>query len=126
MNAVTDPGVRVEIDGEDFTAECEEIQFATKRLVYEEDNGRSLMRFLGPQGFQITLVNPTDRARALVDDGRATRTVKIFAAGNSITHPTHFLTEWTTTDGTRKVFGALAWDRARDAQWVDEPQLAQA
>lgn len=37
---------RIEIDGEDFTAECEEITFATKRLVYEEDNGRSRMAFL--------------------------------------------------------------------------------
>ena len=119
-------GIRLEIDGEDFTGECGEVLFATKRLVYEEDNGRSRRNFLGPAGFQITLLNPTDRARALVDGGRATHTVKIVAAGNSITHPTHFIDEWTTTDGTRKVFGRLAWDAERDAKWVDEPQLAEA
>lgn len=119
-------GVRLEIDGEDFTAECDEMTFATKRLVYEEDNGHSVRKFLGPAGFQITLINPTDRARALVDGGRTAYTVKIAAAGNSITHPTHFIEEWTTTDGTRKVFGRLAWDIDRDAKWVDEPQLAEA
>jgi hypothetical protein len=118
--------IRLEIDGEDFTAECDDIVFRTPRVLYEEDDGRSRVLFIGPSGFQITLVNPTDRVRALVDNGRTTRTVKITAAGNSITHPTRFLKEWATTDGTRKVFGALAWDRDRDAKWVDEPQLAQA
>lgn len=119
-------GIRLEIDGEDFTAECQEFTFGVPRVVYEEDNGRSMRRFLGPAGFQITLINPTDRARALVDGGRAVRAVKIRAAGNSITHSTHFIDEWTTTDGIRKVFGRLAWDTDRDAKWVDEPQLAEA
>lgn len=119
-------GIRLEIDGEDFTAECDEIRWGIPRVVYEEDNGRSMRRFLGPAGFQITLINPTGRARALADGGRATHTVKIVAAGNSITHPTHFHEEWTTTDGIRKVFGSLAWDQDRDAKWVDEPQLAEA
>jgi hypothetical protein len=118
--------IRLEIDGEDFTAECDDIVFRMPRVAYEEDDGRSRVLFIGPSGFQITLINPTDRARALVDNGRTTHTVKITAAGNSITHPTHFLKEWVTTDGTRKVFGALAWDGDRDAKWVDEPQLAQA
>lgn len=117
---------RIEIDGEDYTGDCEDIKFATRRLAYGESNGRSVLRFLGPAGFQITLVNPTGRVRALVDDGRTTRIVKIVCGGNSITHPTRFLKEWTTTDGTRKVFGALAWDTERDAQWVNEPQLAEA
>ncbi|MFM9629362.1 hypothetical protein ACKI10_17265 [Streptomyces galilaeus] len=119
-------GMRLEIDGEDFTTECEEVRFATPRLAYEEDNGSSRLRFLGPAGFQVTLINPTGRALALVDDGRTTRTVKITASGMAVTHPTRFHREWTATDGTRKVFGSLAWDHARDAQWVDEPQLAQA
>ena len=119
-------GVRLEVDGEDFTAECGSFTFGMPRLVYEEDNGRSMRRFLGPAGFQITLINPTGRARALVDGGRVTRTVTITASGNSIAHLTHFIEEWTTTDGTRKVFGRLAWDTDRDAKWVDEPQLAQA
>ena len=118
--------VRLTIDGEDFTAECDEVKFATPRLVYEEDDGASRQRFLGPAGFRLTLINPTDRARALVDDGRSTHTVTITCEGLQITHPTRFLKEWTTTDGTRKVFGALAWDHDRDAQWVDEPQLARA
>lgn len=123
---MAEQGIRLEIDGEDFTAECEEIRFAVKRLVYEEDNGHSVRRFLGPAGFQITLVSPTDRARALVDGGRVARAVTIAASGNSITHPTHFIDEWATTDGVRKVFGRLAWDTDRDAKWVDEPQLAEA
>lgn len=118
--------MRLEIDGEDFTTECEDVHWRNPRLVYEEDNGRCRKTFLGPAGFQITLINPTGRARVLVDGGRQTRTVKILAAGLSITHPTHFIDEWTTTDGTRKVFGRLAWDTERDAKWVDEPQLAQA
>lgn len=119
---------RIEIDGEDFTAECDAFRWSNPRLVYEEDNGGSVLRFLGPAGFQLTLINPTDRARALVDEGRTTHKVKITAveAGLSITHPTHFLKEWTTTDGSWKVFGALAWDNDRDAKWVDEPQLAEA
>ncbi|MFD8233995.1 hypothetical protein ACFV20_19205 [Streptomyces sp. NPDC059696] len=118
--------VRLTIDGEDFSSECEEVEFGTPRVVYEENDGCNRVLFVGPAGFQLTLINPTDRARALVDDGRTTRTVKITAAGHSITHRTRFHKEWTTTDGTRKVFGSLAWDRDRDAQWVDEPQLAQA
>ncbi|MEI5100294.1 hypothetical protein RB200_19425 [Streptomyces sp. PmtG] len=118
----------MEIDGADFTAECDEFRFATKRLVYEEDDGQLRKGFCGPAGFQVTLINPSGRARALVDGGVAARSVKIIAdgAGNSITHSTHFIEEWTTTDGTRKVFGRLAWDTDRDAKWVDEPQLAEA
>ncbi|WP_405611372.1 hypothetical protein [Streptomyces sp. NBC_01508] len=119
--------VRLEIGGEDFTAECEELAFGTPRLVYEVGDGGDRMAFMGPAGFQLTLINPTDRARALVDDGATTRTVTITCAGHQITHPARFLKEWTTTDGTRKVFGALAWDPDRDAKkWVTEPQLAQA
>ena len=118
--------IRLEIDGEDFTAECESFEFKIPRLVYEEDDGRSRKVFLGPAGFQLTLINPTGRAVALVDGGRVTHTVKILASGNAITHPTQFIDEWTTTDGTRKVFGRLAWDSDRDAKWVDEPQLAEA
>lgn len=118
--------IRLEIDGEDFTAECDEVRFATRRLVYEEDNGRSLKRFLGPAGFQITLINPSERARTLVDGGTVTRTVKLTSAGCSITHPTQFREEWTCSDGTRKVFGSLAWDHDRDAKWVDEPGFARS
>lgn len=118
--------VYLEIDGEDFTDECESFTFGVPRLVYEEDNGSSRRRFPGPAGFQITLINPSDRAHALVDEGRVARSVKVLAAGYSITHPTHFHEEWTTTDGVRKVFGSLAWDSGRDAKWVEEPQLAEA
>jgi hypothetical protein len=118
--------IRLEIDGEDFTAECDEIRFGVPRVVYEEDDGRSRKCFLGPQGFQVTLINPTDRARALVDGGRDSHVVTIAVAGNAISHATHFIDEWTTKDGTRKVFGRLAWDSDRDARWIDEPQLAEA
>ncbi|MEU3161781.1 hypothetical protein ABZ753_30915 [Streptomyces griseoincarnatus] len=118
--------IRLMIDGEDFTDECEEIRFGVPRVIYEEDDGRNRVLFTGPAGFSLTLINPTSRARALADGRYATRTVTITCAGHQITHPTRFLKEWTTTDGTRKVFGALAWDHDRDAQWVNEPQLAQA
>ncbi|NUO42428.1 MAG: hypothetical protein HOV82_10350 [Streptomyces sp.] len=118
--------VRLTVDGEDFSSEYQAVEFGTPRVIYEEDDGRSRVLFMGPAGFQLTLVNPSERARALVDDGRTTRTVTITCAGQQITHPTRFHQEWTTTDGTRKVFGALAWDNDRDAKWVDEPQLAQA
>lgn len=125
---MVEQGIRLEIDGEDFTAECEGFTFKVPRLMYDEDNGHSMKRFLGPAGFQITLVNPSKRARALVDGGRTTRTVRIVAdyADCSISHPTHFIEEWTTTGGTRKVFGRLAWGSGRDAKWVDEPQLVEA
>lgn len=118
--------IRLEIDGEDFTAECEEFTFGMPRVLYEESNGNNRRAFLGPTGFQVTLINPSERVRALVDGGRAARMVKIVAAGNSVTHATHFIDEWTTTDGVRKVFGRLAWDSDRDAKWIDEPQLAEA
>ncbi|MFJ3037712.1 hypothetical protein [Streptomyces tendae] len=118
--------IRLTIDGEDFTSECESVEFGLPRVMYEEGDGRDRVLFCGPAGFQITLINPTDRARALADGRYATRTVTITCQGQQITHPTRFLKDWTTTDGTRKVFGALAWDHDRDAQWVNEPQLAQA
>jgi len=118
--------LRLEIDGEDFTGDCEDVRFSVPRLVYEEDNGRSAVKFLGPAGFQLTVINPSDRVRGLVDGGAVTRTVKLSASGSSITHSTHFHKEWTTTDGVCKVFGSLAWDQAQDAEWVDEPQLAKA
>jgi hypothetical protein len=118
--------IRLEIDGEDFTAECESFEFKTPRLVYEEDTGSCRKVFLGPAGFQITLINPTQRARALVDGGRTIRMVKILACDLSITHSTHFIDEWTTTDAVRKVFGRLAWDIDCAAKWIDEPQLAEA
>lgn len=119
-------GIRLTIDGEDYTAECSEIRFGTPRVMYEEDDGTSRKLFVGPAGFHLTLINPTARARALADGRYATRTVTITIQGQQITHPTRFLKDWTTADGTRKVFGALAWDFTRDARWADEPQLAQA
>ncbi|MFD0053044.1 hypothetical protein ACFVHR_04870 [Streptomyces sp. NPDC127168] len=119
-------GIRLTIDGEDYTAEYEEIRFGTPRVMYEEDDGACRKLFVGPAGFHLTLVNPTARARALADGRYTTRTVTITTQGQQITHPTRFLKDWVTADGTRKVFGALAWDHSRDARWADEPQLAQA
>lgn len=119
-------GIRLEIDGEDFTNECDDIVFRTPRVVYEEDDGRNQLLFSGPAGFQLTLINPSDRARALVDDGVTKRMVTLTCAGSQISHATRFFKEWTTTDGMRKVFGALAWDQDSDARWIDEPQLAEA
>lgn len=112
-------GIRLEIDGEDVTRECERVDCRTPRLAYEEDNGSAVLRFLGPQGFQITLINPSKRLRALVDGGVTVHEVKITKAGRSLTNPVQFHKEW-DSGGVRKVFGCLPVDPQTVATWVPE------
>lgn len=116
--------VRVEIDGVDYTGDCGEVHCATPRLLYTEDDGQHLKRFAGPQGFQVTMTRPSERLLSLVDGGRSTHSVTVRAEGWAITHSTRFVSEWTSSDGVRKVFGCLAWDLQNDARWVEESQLA--
>lgn len=116
-----DEAIRLEIDGEDATDECERVDFATPRLVYEEDNGRSALRFLGPQGFQITLINPSNRLRTLVDGGVAVHQVKITCRGLSLTNPVQFHKEWDAS-GVQKVFGCRPVEPQTVATWVPEPE----
>jgi len=111
--------IRLEIDGEDVTHECERVDFRLPRLAYEEDNGGAVLRFLGPQGFQITLINPSGRLRSLVDGGVAVHEVKITTAGCSLTSPVQFHKEW-DADGIRKVFGCLPVDPRTVATWIPE------
>lgn len=110
-------GLRLEIDGDDATSECERVDFKLPRLTYEEDDGHAVMRFLGPQGFQVTLINPSGRLRSLVDGGVAVHEVKITIDGCSLTNPVQFLKEW-DAHGVRKVFGCLAVDPLTVAMWV--------
>jgi len=117
--------LRLEIDGVDVTSECERVDFRLPRMAYEEDNGHAVMRFLGPQGFQITLINPTGQLRSLVDGGVAVRQVKITTSGRSLTNPVQFHKEWDAV-GVRKVFGCLPVDPSTVAKWViedDQPTL---
>ncbi|MFJ7269429.1 hypothetical protein ACIQV3_22755 [Streptomyces sp. NPDC099050] len=116
--------VRVVIDGVDYTDDCDEVRCATPRVLYDEDDGQHVKRFAGPQGFQLTLVGPSERLLALVDGGRTTHSVTIRAEGVAITHTTRFVAEWTCSNGLRKMFGCLAWDPQNDARWVEESQLA--
>lgn len=115
--AVGETPLHLLIDGEDYTAEAERIDVQLPRLVYEEDNGRAAMRFLGPPGFQVTLINPSDKARALVDGGVAVRDVTVSADGHAITHPTQFHTEW-MAGAQRKLFGCLARDESTEPKWI--------
>ncbi|PBC71582.1 hypothetical protein BX265_6192 [Streptomyces sp. TLI_235] len=112
--------IRLLIDGEDYTAEAERIDARLPRLVYEEDNGVAEMRFLGPPGFQLTLINPSDKARSLADGGIAVRDVTISSDGYSITHPTQFHKEW-MAGGERRLFGCLARDERAEPRWEPEP-----
>ena len=114
---------RLLIDGEDYTAEAERIDFRLPRLVYEEDNGVAEMRFLGPPGFQLTLINPSAKAMALLEAGTAVREVTISAHGCSITHPTQFHKEWMAGD-ERRLFGCLARDERSEPRWEPGPVTA--
>lgn len=115
---------RLEIDGRDVTDECASFVWSIPNLVYAEDNGVAAMRFLGAQGFQLTLIDPADWLRALVDGGVTRHTVRVIDHGHSITHAVQFHREWECADGTRKVFASLADERASVAKWIPEPDMA--
>lgn len=112
---------RLEIDGRDVTEECDSFQVTTPRLVYSTDDGKNMLRFLGPQGFQLIVTNPSDGLRALAGDTDTVRQVKVAVEGHSITHPTQFRREWVDqNNGERKLFGCLASNRDNEAQWLKE------
>jgi hypothetical protein len=117
--------MRLEIDGRDATDDCADFTFGTPPLVYEEDNGNAILRFLGAQGFHLTLVDPSDWLRALVDGGAETHIAKLTSDEWSLTHTVQFRKEWDCADGTRKVFASLANERATIAKWIREPNAAQ-
>jgi hypothetical protein len=119
--------ITLTIDGEGTTREWERLTFSTPSLVYQEDNSKAMVRSLGPAGFQITLINPSDRLRALVDGGVVVHEVKVIASGYSLTCPTQFHREWIDrVNGDRKVFGCLAYDAGDRPKWVAERQLTDA
>ena len=120
---MSDPKLRLVIDGVDLTDECDSVEFAMPAMVHviPTDTG-ARRQVLGPASFTVLITAPSDRLFALVDGGQMVREVKLAAdwVANSITHPTHFHWGWIDQDGVRKMFGSLAPDREREAKWVEE------
>jgi hypothetical protein len=106
------------IDGVDCAGEFEAVDQRTPNLIYEEVTDTACLRFLGPPGYQISIVNPSRRLLDLVDGGAVEHQVTAVVQGMSITHPVQFLKEWRVDGGTR-MFGRLAQDDQSRAQWVE-------
>jgi hypothetical protein len=120
---MSEPKLRLVIDGVDLSGEYEAIEFSTPAMTHRiPDEGRAVSQVLGPKSFTLLIVAPSDRLYALVDGGKTAHEVKLAAdwVANSITHPTHFHKGWVGADGVRKMFGSLAPDREREAKWVEE------
>ncbi|MEV7154914.1 hypothetical protein AB0N77_09845 [Streptomyces misionensis] len=120
---MTDPKLRLIIDGVDLTDECDNVESATPVMLHVvPTNERAVRRVLGPKSFTLLITAPSDRLYALIDGGKTVHEVKLVAdwLNNSITHPTHFHKGWVDADGVRKMFGSLAPDREREAKWVEE------
>jgi hypothetical protein len=121
---VTEPKAwRLEIYGRDYTDDCDDINVQMPALVHEvpRSDGAGQRRYLGPRGFEITLVGPSERLRSLVDGGYQIRVVKVTVGGQSIQAAVLFHEEWVDRDGVRKIFGSLYVDRDREPKWVTEP-----
>jgi len=120
---MSEPKLRLVIDGVDLSGEYETVEIDTPAMVHEIpcDEG-ARWRVLGPASFTILIAEPSDRLYALVDSGKTVHEVKAVAdwIANSITHPTRFHKGWVGADGIRKMFGSLAPDREREAKWVEE------
>ena len=71
----------------------------------------------------MTLVGPSERLRAMVDDGDQIRVVKLTCAGQSIQVPLLFHEEWVDRSGVRKMFGCMYGDRDREPKWVTESDV---
>lgn len=119
---------RLEIDGVDFTEDCDDLDIRTPSLVYDvpHEDGRAQRRVLGPRGFAITLIGPSNRLRALADGGVQVHALKVAFGRNAIPVPVQFHEEWADSDGAQKMFGCLASSRDNEPMWVDEPELADA
>ncbi|MFG2269140.1 hypothetical protein ACGFNY_05120 [Streptomyces chartreusis] len=114
---------RLEIYSQDYTADCDGIDIRMPALVHDvpHDDGRAQRRHLGPKGFAITLTEPSERLRALVDGGYQIRQIKLTVDGQMIRVPVVFHEEWVDRSGVRKMFGSLYVDRDREPKWVTEP-----
>lgn len=120
---MSEPKLRLIVDGVDLTDECDSVESATPAMVHviPTDSG-ARCQVLGPKSFTLLITAPSDRLYALIDGGKQVHEVKLVAdwVANSITHPTHFHKGWVDADGVRKMFGSLAPDREREAKWVEE------
>lgn len=114
---------RLEIYSQDYTDDCEGIDFRLPALVYDvpHDDGHAQRRYLGPKGFSLTLTGPSERLRALVDGGDQIRVVKVAVGDQAIRAPMLFHEEWVDRDGVRKIFTCLYSDPDREPKWVTEP-----
>ncbi|WP_020116828.1 hypothetical protein [Streptomyces canus] len=119
---MSDPKLRLVIDGVDVTGEYDTVEASTPRAVHViPTRSGSRRQALGPASFTLLITAPSDRLYGLADGGKRVHEVKLVAdwINHSITHPTHFHWGW-VDDGIRKMFGSLAPDRAREAKWVEE------
>lgn len=114
---------RLEIYSQDYTADCGGIDIQMPSLVHDvpHDDGHGQRRHLGPKGFAITLTEPSERLRALVDGGYQIRQITVTVDGQMIRVPVVFHEEWVDRNGVRKMFGSLYVDRDREPKWVTEP-----
>lgn len=117
---------RLEIYGQDYTDDCDELKLSKPVLVYDDwyDGPGGQRRHVGPGGFAITLIGPSERLRALVDDGDQIRVVKVVCAGQSIQAPVVFHEEWVDRSGVRKIFACMYNDRDREPKWVTEEPVS--
>jgi len=107
------------VDGTDFSEDFSEARVDLPRLIYTEAADTGAFRFLGPYGFQITLVDPSDRLRALVDGGMAVREVVLTVDGCALAVPVQFHKEWDVS-GVTRVFGCLARSADSEPRWVPQ------
>jgi hypothetical protein len=114
---------RLEIYGQDYTDDCDGLDFSMPALVYDvpHDDGQAQRRHLGPKGFAITLTAPSERLRALVDGGDQIRVVKVIVGVQAVQVPLLFHEEWVDRSGVRKMFGCMYSDPDREPKWVTEP-----
>lgn len=113
---------RLTIGGQDYTDDCDAIDVQTPALVPEvPHHDGAQRRHLGPRGFSLTLTQPSERLRALVDGGYHIRIVRVQIADQSIRVPVVFHEEWKDRAGVRKMFGSLYVDPDREPKWVTEP-----
>jgi hypothetical protein len=114
-DVITNAGLVV--DGTDLSKDFSEARVSLPQLIYSEAADAGFMRFLGPGGFQITLVAPTARLRALVDGGVTVRELVLTVDGCALAVPVQFHKEW-DVGGVPRIFGCLARSADSDPRWV--------
>lgn len=105
------------VDGTDLSEDFTEARYELPRLIYAEDADIGFWRFLGPYGFQIALVNPSGRLRALVDGGVSVRELVLTVDGCALAVPVQFHKEW-SVGGVPRIFGCLARSADSEPRWV--------